>query len=175
MIFSRSGWLCRVILWYLAPRGRVSFPVSFSGCYIVVENEMKMKRSKSWFFSILINIFLGTLMLTSNHVAAQQEQQLVRLAKLVIDPAQLEKYNAILKEEIQASVKIEPGVLTLYAVAEKNDPTKVTILEIYANQDAYQKHILTSHFLKYKEGTKGMVKSLELVEATPLIAEMKIK
>ena len=114
-------------------------------------------------------------MLTSNHVAAQQEQQLVRLAKLVIDPAQLEKYNAILKEEIQASVKIEPGVLTLYAVAEKNDPTKVTILEIYANQDAYQKHVLTPHFLKYKEGTKGMVKSLELVEATPLIAEMKIK
>ena len=40
-------------------------------------------------------------MLTSNNVAAQQEQQLVRLAKLVIDPAQLEKYYAILKEEIQ--------------------------------------------------------------------------
>ena len=100
---------------------------------------------------------------------------MVRLAKLVIDSAQLESYNTLLKEEIEASVKKEPGVLTLYAVAEKNKPTHITILEIYASDEAYQKHIQTPHFLKYKNGTKDMVKSLELIETTPLIPSMKIK
>ncbi|HMR58682.1 MAG TPA: antibiotic biosynthesis monooxygenase [Cyclobacteriaceae bacterium] len=108
-------------------------------------------------------------------VAAQENVQLVRLAKLVIDSAQLDAYNTFLKEEIEVSVRVEPGVLTLYAVAEKNRPTHITILEIYASKAAYEAHIKTPHFLKYKNGTQAMVKALELIETTPLIPDMKIK
>jgi 4-carboxymuconolactone decarboxylase len=109
-------------------------------------------------------------------VSAQDENvHMVRLARIVIDSAQLEKYNAFLKEEIEASVKNETGVLTLYATSEKNRPTHITILEIYASVEAYKQHILTPHFLKYKNGTKDMVKFLELVEVNPLIPGMKIK
>lgn len=115
------------------------------------------------------------LLFISGNVRAQENKQLVRLAKLVIDHNQLHNYLAILKEEIQASVTLEPGVLTLYAVSEKDNPTHITILEIYADSIAYKSHLQTSHFLKYKTGTEGMVKSLELVNATPLIPEMKIK
>ena len=122
----------------------------------------------------LIFIFLA-LIIFSATFAQEENKQMVRLAKLIIDPVHLESYNAFLKEEIETSVKVEPGVLTLYAVAEKNNPTHITILEIYANADAYKKHIQTPHFLKYKNGTKDMVKSLELVETTPLVPEMKIK
>ena len=110
-----------------------------------------------------------------NTVYGQENKQMVRLAKLVIDSAQLEHYNALLKEEIEASVKNEPGVLTLYAIAEKKKPTHITILEIYASEEAYKKHIQTPHFLKYKNGTKDMVRSLELVDSTPLIPGMRIK
>lgn len=99
----------------------------------------------------------------------------MRLAKLVIDSTQLETYNAFLREEIDTSIKLEPGVLTLYAVAERDNPTHITILEIYADDEAYQKHIQTPHFLKYKNGTKDMVESLELIETVPLIPGMKIK
>ena len=107
--------------------------------------------------------------------SVQNKNQMVRLAKLVIDSAQLENYNALLKEEIEASVRLEPGVLTLYAVAEKINPAHITILEIYADTVAYKSHLLTPHFIKYKNGTKGMVKSLELVETVPLVPGMKIK
>lgn len=100
---------------------------------------------------------------------------MVRIAKIVVDPAQLEAYKAAAKEEIEASVRLEPGVLTLYAVAEKDNPTHITILEIYADTDAYKAHIQTPHFLKYKNGTKDMIKSLELVEVDPLVPGMKIK
>ena len=100
---------------------------------------------------------------------------LVRLSKITIDPAQLDNYNAFLKEEIEASMKLEPGVLTLYATAEKDAPHKVTILEIYADQSAYESHLQTPHFKKYKQGTIEMVKELELVDVTPLIPGLKIK
>ena len=107
--------------------------------------------------------------------AAQEKKQMVRLAKLQIDSAQLENYKALLKEEIESSVRLEPGVLTLYAVSEKNNPTHITILEIYADTVAYKAHLQTPHFIKYKNGTKEMVGSLELVETGPLVPGMKIK
>jgi quinol monooxygenase YgiN len=121
-------------------------------------------------------VLTGIIMMFSNiNTIAQDKTQVVRLAKLVIDPAQLENYKALLKEGVEASVKREPGVLTLYAVSEKENPTHFTILEIYANDAAYKSHILTPHFLKYKNGTKDMVKSLELVDVVPLVPGMKIK
>lgn len=120
---------------------------------------------------VLYMIMFGAL----SQAAAQGDQQMVRLAKLVIDSVQLNSYNAFLKEEIEASVRLEPGVLTLYAVAEKDDPTRITILEIYADSAAYQAHLKTPHFIKYKNGTADMVKSLELIEGVPLVPGMKIK
>lgn len=99
----------------------------------------------------------------------------VRLSRITVDPAQLDSYNAFLKEEIEASMRLEPGVLTLYAVSEKENPNRITILEIYADENAYQSHIQTSHFQKYKKGTLNMVKELELLDTNPLIHGLKIK
>jgi quinol monooxygenase YgiN len=126
---------------------------------------------------LILSIAIITMMtfVFCGQASVPNNNQMVRLAKLVIDSTQLESYNALLKEEIEASVRIEPGVLTLYAVAEKNDPTHITILEIYADTVAYKLHLLTPHFIKYKNGTKDMVKSLELVETISLVPGMKIK
>ena len=87
----------------------------------------------------------------------------------------LDAYNGLLKEEIEASMRLEPGVLTLYATAEKDRPNKITILEIYSDTTAYSKHLSTPHFNKYKKGTSAMVEELELVDVEPLIPGLKIK
>lgn len=105
----------------------------------------------------------------------EPENNKVRLSKITVDPVCLDEYNAYLKEEIEASMRLEPGVLTLYAVAEKERPNEVTILEIYADEAAYQSHIKTPHFQKYKQGTQDMVQALELIDTTPLIPGLKIK
>ena len=125
----------------------------------------------------LLSLILLSVMFTFsfNNVSAQKKSQMVRLAKIVIDSVRLENYKTLLKEEIETSVRVEPGVITLYAVSEKNNPTHITILEIYADTVAYKAHLQTPHFIKYKNGTKEMVKSLELIAADPLIPEMKIK
>lgn len=99
---------------------------------------------------------------------AQENNQMVRLAKIKVDPLQLEKYNAALKEQITTAVRVEPGVLSYYAVADKKDASNITILEMYADTAAYKSHIETSHFKKYKQTVKDMVKSLEFTDVTPI-------
>lgn len=106
---------------------------------------------------------------TVKELHAVTAKQKVRLSRIEIDSARMEEYYAFLKEEIKTSLRLEPGVLTLYAAAEKEHPYKITILEIYASEEAYQSHIKTPHFLKYKEGTLDMVLKLELIDADPLI------
>jgi quinol monooxygenase YgiN len=120
---------------------------------------------------LLISLFLISSIF-HNQAMAQAKNQMVRLAKIKVDPQQLEKYNQALKEQMATAIKLEPGVLTYYAMADKKEPSHITIMEIYADTTAYQAHILTSHFKKYKDTVKDMVQSLELVDVN-LIAAAK--
>ena len=94
---------------------------------------------------------------------------MVRIAELEIDPAQLDAYKAILAEEQEASVRLEPGVLMLHSVALADSPTSIRLLEVYASRSAYEAHIQSPHFVKYKTSTETMVKSLRLVDTTPIL------
>jgi quinol monooxygenase YgiN len=122
---------------------------------------------------LLIVAAFALVPLFNQMASAQDKNLVVRVAKLQIDPAQLENYKSMLKEAIETAIRIEPGVLTLYAVYEKEHPTQVTIFEIYANADAYKAHLQTPHFKKYKSGTQDMVKALELVDVAPIALASK--
>jgi quinol monooxygenase YgiN len=98
---------------------------------------------------------------------------IVRMAELEIDPDQLAAYRAMLTEEIETSVRVEPGVLSLNAVSIKGDPAHIRILEVYADQAAYEAHLRTPHFLTYKTGTATMVRSLRLIETDPILLRSK--
>ena len=108
-------------------------------------------------------------------LARQMQSPVVRLAELHIDPSQLEEYKSTLRDEIEASIRLEPGVLTLYALSVKGDPAQIRIFEMYADAAAYEAHLQTPHFKKYKTGTQGMVKSLVLVETDPILLGAKTK
>ena len=125
----------------------------------------------------LLLILLISMMTTSvsTRTFAEENSQVVHLAKLQIHPADLEKYQAALKEEIDTSLRIEPGVLALNAVSEKKEPTHITILEVYADADAYQAHLTSAHFKRYKTTTQEMVQSLELIEVVPVFLGAKAR
>ena len=93
---------------------------------------------------------------------------IVRLSKVEVYPQHLDEYLKYATEVGEISLRTEPGVLTMYAVGEKENPCKITILETYASREAYEKHIASEHFQKYKQGTLHMVKSLVLSDQTPL-------
>lgn len=97
-----------------------------------------------------------------------QPDGITRLSRIEVYPEYLEEYMKFATEVGETSLREEPGVLTMYAVAEKDKPCLITILETYSSQEAYKKHIASPHFQKYKQGTLKMVKSLELLDQKPL-------
>lgn len=116
--------------------------------------------------------FFALFTLLSFHkAAAQKKDMMVRLAEIEIDPKYLEEYKAILKEESRASVEVEPGVISIYPMYQKENPTQIRLLEIYADRNAYEQHLKTPHFQAYKTGTLKMVKSLRLIDMEALDAE----
>jgi quinol monooxygenase YgiN len=105
----------------------------------------------------------------------QRAEPVVRVAELEIDPAQLASYKAAVKEEMETSVRVEPGVLAIYAVAEKDNPAKFQFFEMYADEAAYKAHIASPHFRKYVEATKPMIRSRKLIETVPVQLSAKRK
>jgi quinol monooxygenase YgiN len=111
------------------------------------------------------------MLTTYDAVSAQQNDMLVRVSEIEIVPEYLDEYKAILKEESAASVKLEAGVIAIFTMFEKENPTQIRILEIYADRQAYESHLRTPHFQKYKTTTLKMVKSLKLVDMEAIDAE----
>ncbi len=99
---------------------------------------------------------------------------IVRLSKIEVYPQYLDEYMTFAVEVGEISLRTEPGVLTMYAVQDKESPNLMTILETYASKEAYEKHIASKHFQKYKQGTLHMVKSLQLCDQMPLNPANKI-
>jgi 4-carboxymuconolactone decarboxylase len=99
------------------------------------------------------------------------ESNMVRLVKIEVNPEQLEAYIPMLREQMNSAIKLEPGVLQYHVVTEKEHPNWFTLIEVYRSQEDYLAHLETPHFLKYKNGTLSMVKSLELMDAN-LVAQV---
>jgi quinol monooxygenase YgiN len=88
----------------------------------------------------------------------------VRIAELEIDPLQLEAYKAAVIAEIDASIRSEPGVYAIYAVALKEQPNHLRFFEIYADEQAYLSHRETPHFKEYLDTTRSMITGRRLIE-----------
>jgi quinol monooxygenase YgiN len=130
-----------------------------------------MKTLHPFITTIIFSITMLTI--SSSKVSAQQTERKVRIAKIEIYAAYLDEYRVAIAEHAKTAVRVEPGVLALQAVYDKAHPAQVTVFEVYAGEAAYQEHLKTPHFLKYKSGTLKMVKSLELIEVAPIAMEIK--
>jgi quinol monooxygenase YgiN len=117
---------------------------------------------------LLMGVAVLTASVSGPAVAADVQRLYVQEAEIEIDPAQLDAYKAALTEHIEIATRVEPGVLALYAVSEKDNPARVRVFEIYRDLDAYRSHLETTHFKKYKATVEQMVRSLKLIQTTPI-------
>ena len=107
-------------------------------------------------------------LLSQPTVPVIENDMMVRISEIEILPEKLEEYKVILKEEAATSVRIEPGVIAIFPMYQKESPTQVRIVEIYADNAAYKSHLQTPHFQHYKTSTLEMVKSLKLIDMTSM-------
>lgn len=100
---------------------------------------------------------------------------MVNIAKVTVDPSKVEEYKLILKEEMETSLRLEADVYVLYAVSDNAHPNEFTILEVYKDQEAYNRHCRMPQMQKYFAETKGIVQKLEISEVTPVIPGIRMK
>jgi quinol monooxygenase YgiN len=116
-------------------------------------------------------LFIALLFLGLN--ASGQNKMVTRIARVTIDSTKVDMYMGLLKEQMQTAVRVEPGVISYEVFADKTNSAKITIIEIYANNEAYLSHREAPHFKKYKDAVAGIVKSLELSEVNAVLSEKK--
>jgi quinol monooxygenase YgiN len=126
---------------------------------------------------IILLLTIVTIVLLSCKPKEQHENteklnsMIIRISEIEIEPNYLDDYLSILKEESEASVRLETGVISIYPMFQKDNPNQIRILEIYASKEAYESHLLTQHFKQYKTSTLKMVKSLRLVDMNAIDLE----
>lgn len=147
----------RLVLILSAISGLLSFVLLF-----FVFNMMKQKESKP------MEEIAAVPQVSATEAAGQM---LIRLAVIEVYPEYLQAYLDAASTVGGESVAKEPGVVCIFPMQMKNEPNQVRIIEIYRNQEAYQSHLQTEHFLTYKNGTLHMVKSLDLQEMRPMHPE----
>src|SRR5437764_13236942 len=102
-------------------------------------------------------------------MSEKKSAQHIQIAEIVVNPAQLDSYKSAVAEQIEAAIRLEQGVLALYSVSNKDDPTRITVFEIYRDREAYLAHLQAPHFLRYKASVEKMVKSLKLIPVDPVM------
>ena len=118
-------------------------------------------------------IALITSLILAMNALGQDNKPVTRIARLTIDSSKLEVYKTLLKEQMETAVRVEPGVISYTVYGDKANPAKITIVEIYADNNAYLAHREAAHFKKYKAATSDMVKSLELSEVEVILTAKK--
>lgn len=124
---------------------------------------------------LMIGISLLASAAAGPALGQEKRDQYIQVAEIEIDPSQIDAYRAAVKEHIETAVRIEPGVLTLYAVSDKDDPTKVKVFEIYRDGEAYRRHLESEHFKRYKGTTQSMVRSLKLIRTDAIALGAKAR
>lgn len=117
------------------------------------------------------NILVALMFLLSINMVAQTNNMMIRISEIEIDSSYLQEYKNILQIEAKASVQKESGVVAIFPMYQKENPAQIRILEIYSNKSAYENHIKSPHFLKYKASTLKMVKSLKLIDMNSIDTE----
>ncbi|MEH2451155.1 hypothetical protein [Nostoc sp.] len=63
---------------------------------------------------IVISLTLIIMLVSCSLASAQQKEIMVRISEIEIDSNYLNEYKAILKEESEASVRLEAGVISIF-------------------------------------------------------------
>ena len=98
----------------------------------------------------------------------EEKVMVIRIAEIEVYPQYLNDYLRAARNVGAESVKNEPGVICIFPNQLKEEENKIRIVEIYRNKAAYEHHLTTTHFQAYKQGTFHMVKSLKLIDLSPL-------
>ncbi|MER8485435.1 antibiotic biosynthesis monooxygenase [Mesorhizobium sp. M1322] len=135
-----------------------------------IRRVLKVIRMFKNRYDVKAVLLVGALIMGGEKVPFKRRSAMRQWSALPnwLDPAQLDAYKAAVKEEMEDAIDLEPGVLAIYSVAEKDKPNSLRFFEIYASEEAYRAHIASPHFKRYVATTQSMILSRKLIETVPV-------
>jgi len=115
----------------------------------------------------LVPQFLG------DKTVVQNKETINNLVIVEVKPAYQQAFRDIVLPEMAQSLKVEPGVLAMYAATDAQNAYRWFFYEIYASEAAYQQHRKTPHFRDYIRLTAEMADRKEAIPVVP--AQLKNK
>lgn len=74
-----------------------------------------------------------------------------------VKPEHIDRFMTMIDENARASVANEPGCLQFDVTRANDDPCRVMLYEVYANEDAFKTHMTMAHTQTFLGAAKDMV------------------
>jgi quinol monooxygenase YgiN len=74
-----------------------------------------------------------------------------------IQPARLEEFLPLMRENASASRAGEPGCRQFDVCADPARPASIFLYELYDNRGAFEAHLASAHFRRFDEAVRDMV------------------
>ncbi|WP_434573930.1 putative quinol monooxygenase [Pseudomonas sp. Z3-8] len=97
-------------------------------------------------------------------MAIENDAPILRIFEFVLDPHDLPPSLEAGRINIEASLRNEPGVLSVYCAVDTDDPTRLYGVEVYRDQAAYQAHVESAHFKTFLRASEGKVISRQIIQ-----------
>lgn len=101
------------------------------------------------------------------------ERTINNLVIVEVKPEFQTEFKNIVLPEMAQSLKVEKGVLAMYAGTDSQTPNRWYFYEIYASEEAYQLHRQTPHFRDYLRQTAHMSVSKDAIPVKPVFLRNK--
>lgn len=131
---------------------------------------MKLLTRTIGAFSIAILMDIGS---GQRAMAIETPSPIMRIFEFVLAPSDVQPILDVGKKNIELSVRDEPGVLAMFCSTDKDDPSKLYVVEIYRDQAAYRSHADSPHFKAFLAAIEGKVISRTVRETNPTVLGAK--
>lgn len=81
---------------------------------------------------------------------------LIVIVQAHVKPEHLEAFLAATLDNARNSVQ-EPGIARFDVMQQSDDPTRITLYEVYRSEDAPARHRETAHYLRWRDTVTEML------------------
>ncbi len=78
----------------------------------------------------------------------------VIIAPIQIKEGHKEAFVEAMIDDADGSMKNEPGCLRFDVIQDGGDPNRIWLYEVYVDEAAFQEHLKTPHFIKWRDTVK---------------------
>lgn len=131
---------------------------------------MKQLSKRAWGLAVM---FLMTFSVDEVAMATESTSPIMRIFEFELNANDVQPILEAGRKNIEASVRDEPGVLSMYCATDTTDPTKLYVVEVYRDHAAYQAHVESAHFKEFLGSIEGKVIRRRVVETHPAVLGAK--